>query len=341
MIAQDGIDAAVEYLHRHGMVCPADGVHDSLSRPTHHLLSLGFEEVDVASIMSAWVGGNGSSRRAPGEIDREIDEAIRSALEWRKKPRDQRAPRAPKWPQACAEEIARIVHGSDLTLEQLKKSSPFVWGSTPVQNRCRRTLWELFNEGDLITLGRTQELPDGRRVKSAWTKPRDNHKCPAFAEYIVPTTASSTEGLNRRGQVSKRAKAMFEGRPRDYLVVEIDPPDKEVKPELNALLAPFDHQARVLVHLRKILPLVMVVRTGIGGKSLHGWYVGSHLKDEDVLSFYQTAVALGADKATYQPHQLVRLPWGRRYEELNEDGSLRKGGVQEAVWFDPRQRRNA
>jgi hypothetical protein len=69
----------------------------------------------------------------------------------------------------------------------------------------------------------------------------------------------------------------------------------------------FDAQASLLVNLATNpdlrAPLACVVHSG--NKSLQGWFYVNDFEDERVLPFFQRAVRLGADKATWTPCQLV------------------------------------
>ncbi len=89
----------------------------------------------------------------------------------------------------------------------------------------------------------------------------------------------------------------------------------------------FDAQASLLVDLANNpglrAPLVCVVHSG--NRSLQGWFYVKGFEDERVLPFFQRAVGLGADKATWTRCQLVRLPGG-----LRETGKR-----QEVVYLNP------
>jgi hypothetical protein len=57
-------------------------------------------------------------------------------------------------------------------------------------------------------------------------------------------------------------------------------------------------------------PLACVVHSA--NRSLQGWFYVSGFGDARVLPFFQRAVGLGADRATWTRCQLVRLPGGLR-----------------------------
>jgi hypothetical protein len=85
----------------------------------------------------------------------------------------------------------------------------------------------------------------------------------------------------------------------------------------------FDEHAALLVHLAKLAPLVLVVHSG--NKSLHGWFYCEGQSEEKVVRFFQYAVSLGADQATWTRCQLVRMP----------DGLRDNGKRQSVIYFSP------
>jgi len=99
--------------------------------------------------------------------------------------------------------------------------------------------------------------------------------------------------------------------PRRFLVVEFDQ-------------GTFDQHAALLAHLGEKAPLVLVVHSG--NKSLHGWFYCAEQPEDRVEKFFNYAVSLGADRATWARCQFVRMPDGRR-----ENGKL-----QRVVFFNPK-----
>jgi hypothetical protein len=102
-------------------------------------------------------------------------------------------------------------------------------------------------------------------------------------------------GLNQEGKPS--ARCLDNTGRRQYLVVEQDD-------------GTADEQAGVIMHLADRAPLVLVTRSG--GKSLHSWFACGAQPDEAIRHFFNCAVRLGADRATWTRCQLVRMPDGRR-----------------------------
>lgn len=106
---------------------------------------------------------------------------------------------------------------------------------------------------------------------------------------------SATTGLTQEGRPS--ARCLGNTGPRQFLVVEQDSGTP-------------DEQAAILLHLAERAPLVLALTSG--GKSLHGWFSCQGTSDDKLKAFFNYAVMLGADPATWTPCQLVRMPEGRR-----------------------------
>ena len=116
------------------------------------------------------------------------------------------------------------------------------------------------------------------------------------------------------------ARTLANTGPRWYLVVEFD-------------TGSLDSQAARLWHLATIWPLAIAVFSG--GKSLHGWFPcrgESESPTESLAKFFNYAVTLGADTATWTRSQFVRMPdaiirQGEGSSDLLHD-ALRKAGEQ-------------
>ncbi len=114
-------------------------------------------------------------------------------------------------------------------------------------------------------------------------------------QFIVPSPMSAETGLTQDGRQSSRC--LQNTGPRQYLVVEQD-------------TGTADEQAAILLYLAERAPLVMALTSG--NKSLHGWFSCKGASEAKLRSFFNYAVTLGADPATWTPCQLVRMPEGRR-----------------------------
>ena len=110
--------------------------------------------------------------------------------------------------------------------------------------------------------------------------------------------------------------------PRQFLVLEFDfsenardgVTDSEWAPLVRAWQAGgigvADACAALLAHLAEYAPLTLAVHSG--NKSVHGWFYAAGRSDEQLRPFMAYAHALGADPATWSPHQFVRMPDGTR-----------------------------
>jgi len=112
---------------------------------------------------------------------------------------------------------------------------------------------------------------------------------------VVPSPMSKPTGITQEGKESPRCLDNVGAR--KFLVVEFD--------EGTA-----DEHACLHADLSKYLPLVLCVHSG--GKSLHGWYAVKGMPETTVEKFFRYACRLGADSATWNPCQFIRMPEGRR-----------------------------
>lgn len=136
---------------------------------------------------------------------------------------------------------------------------------------------------------------------------------------VVPSPMTGPSGKRQDGQRSHRC--LDNTGPRRWLVIEFD------KLEDGKTPMPIDEQAALHWHFRASAEaadwprLALVVHSG--GKSLHGWYglCGEEERSRELMAY---AVSLGADAATWNRCQLVRMPGGRR-----------KGEPLEVFFFDP------
>ena len=83
-----------------------------------------------------------------------------------------------------------------------------------------------------------------------------------------------------------------------------------------------DMQAGVIMHLRKQMPLRMVVSSG--NSSLHAWFDISFATPSQREEFEDNCHMLSGDPATLRPNHLVRLPWGTNPKTNNR---------QEVIYF--------
>ena len=189
------------------------------------------------------------------------------------------------WPKVNLEQREAIVrdHGGLADLWEL--SNPRCEG-TDVHTEA--IIDQLFPGNPLLCAGRNKYRFD--------TKPREAWRGGlSERQVIVPSPMTAKRGLTKTGKWSKHTAANTG--PRRFLVVEFD-------------TGTLDEHAALLIHLASFAPLVCVVHSG--GKSLHGWFYVHGETDAKVRRFFNYAVSLGADPATWTPCQFVRMPGGRR-----------------------------
>ena len=146
----------------------------------------------------------------------------------------------------------------------------------------------LFADDPLLCCAAT--LPTAHTAPRLWWRGKL-----AEMPFIVPSPMSSPTGQTQDGRPSVRC--LGNTGPRRFLVVEQD-------------TGPADEQAAILLHLAERAPLVLALNSG--GKSLHGWFSCEGASEDKLKAFFNYAVMLGADPATWTPCQLVRLPEGHR-----------------------------
>jgi hypothetical protein len=128
-----------------------------------------------------------------------------------------------------------------------------------------------------------------------------------FAQ-IVPSPMLDKYGMTADG---RRSQHTLSGTgPRRFLVLEFDGIAR-------------DTQGATLLHLAERAPLAMAVDSG--GKSIHGWFFCKGKTDEQLRPFFRMACGLGADPATWNRSQFVRMPDGRRDN----------GNRQSVLFFNP------
>jgi hypothetical protein len=192
-------------------------------------------------------------------------------------------PREQKWPQANREQIEAVC-ASGIGLVDL-------WEHSAI--RCdedghgtAEILRMLFPPGALLCTGSKFDFA---------TMPIEEIKRPHRIEQVVPSPMLTKWGRTKDGKPSQHT--LEATGPRRFLVIEGDG-------------TTLDEQAAVLAHLAEKAPLAMVVHSG--GKSLHGWFFVAGKTDEQLLTFFRRACALGADQGLWCRSQFARMPGGRR-----------------------------
>jgi hypothetical protein len=117
----------------------------------------------------------------------------------------------------------------------------------------------------------------------------------ADQSYIVPSPMAKKHGRTQGGKKSQRTLKNV-GK-RRFIVVEFDGHS-------------ISDQCAFHLELFKRSPLVCALHSG--GKSIHGWYLVDGQSESEVREFFEYAVRLGADPATWNRVQFVRMPGGVR-----------------------------
>jgi hypothetical protein len=255
--------------------CPkaGNGVHRYIFRAACHLWRLGADDINIIRLLRKAVCNCGREVE-----DEEIESAVYNAEEVERSPDPKR-----KWPKPHQRLIHYVTNSRSAALELLKSSSP-------------------VDPGGKAPLDFVDELIPGKELlcfasnpKNFWTKDRDAWTDDGRLRFMVPSPMSAIRGRTKAGRKSFRC--LDNTGPRKYLVIEFDSGTQE-------------QQAGLILHLAERAPLVMVVFSG--KKSLHAWFHCADQTEENLRTFMEYAVSLGADRATWCRCQLVRVPAAKR-----------------------------
>jgi hypothetical protein len=253
---------------------------------------------------------------SPTEIERAVKNSAPDALKNR--------PWIRKWPLRNFEQIEAIGLGG-IKLAELRRLSPVPLESS--HSEAEAIIDALFPGNPFICAG--TELD-----RYLLTRPREEWR--GFLgkqQFIVPSAMTKRKGLTQEKKLSFRS--LDNVGPRHYLVIEFDfvehgPKGHETAaaPMLQRLAATgvtiADLCASIHWELQKLWPAALILHSG--GKSLHGWYPCLGIDEQRLNRFMRYAVSLGADPATWNPVQFVRMPEGLR----------RPNGIrQEIHYFNP------
>lgn len=195
---------------------------------------------------------------------------------------------ASKWPKPLIEVRQRIVAAGG-GLADLQDLSPirFELPST------LEIIKILFPGDPLICVGKSS--------REFWTDHVSFfHRRLEYMQFIVPSPMSARTGKIQDPEPDgpiESAHTKDNTGPRKFAVVEFDE-------------GTYDEHSAILWHLSDYAPLIMVLHSG--GKSIHGWFHVEGEDEQDVMSFYRYAVALGGDYHTHLKSQFVRMPDARR-----------------------------
>jgi len=260
--------------------CPAggQGVHRWLLEAAHAARRGGMTPEQTATEIEARMTRHPNSR---SEIADAVQKAFAGApMIWSSVPSFSKAP---KWPEANLEQIEAVA-ASGLGVVDLWEQSPIRWDdNTP---RTAELLGRLFGGDPWLCIGSNRDF---------FTEKLSKIIKPEQYPQIVPSPMVDKYGMTADG---RRSQHTLSGTgPRRFLVLEFDGIDR-------------DTQGATLLHLAERAPLTLAVDSG--GKSIHGWFFCEGKTDEQLRPFFRMACGLGADPATWNRSQFVRMPDGRR-----------------------------
>jgi hypothetical protein len=272
-----------------------EGVHKWMFKTARYLHAFRTSE-EIDEILRATLHGCG--RRIP---EREIRAAVIDAHAVAWVPGEKQSViYQSTWPKFSKEKYTLVTSDCDAP------TAADLWESSPVRYVEDKSYTEsiidyLFPHNPYLCCGYSSTVFESMR-RYSWRGELEKQ------QFIVPTPCIAGTGLTKDGKVS--AHCLDNTGPREYLVIEQDAGNE-------------DQQVAVIVHLSKFLPLCMVLSSG--GKSLHAWFNCKGKDDHpngQLMDFMRTAVALGADDATWTKSQFVRMPDG-----------LRENGKRQSVFF--------
>jgi hypothetical protein len=159
----------------------------------------------------------------------------------------------------------------------------------------------LFGKNDWVNLGFSKK-------KTVTLKLGDWLRHPQFnlLEFLVPNPMTAKHGTTRSG-LAKRPRTRANTSPRQWIIIDLDEPDKDWQPSLILELAEYCGE----------LPALVV---STGGKGLHAWWSIAGSSEEAVHDFEDEAIRLGADRVFIGENsrmQMCRLPLATRKENGN------------------------
>jgi hypothetical protein len=227
-----------------------------------------------------------------GEIERAVERSAATA--W--KPGQSSAVVRPAWPSVNREQREAICRDGGGLVD--------LWENSPCRLEDNESHTEALIDalfpGDLLLCCARSRSEFATRTRKEW------HGKLSELSLIVPSPMTARTGMTQDGRES--AHSLSNTGERRYLVVEFDQ-------------GTVDDHAALLLHLASTgAPMSLVVHSG--SKSLHGWFFCLGQPEKKLRRFFNYAVSLGADAATWTRSQFVRLPDG-----------LRENGKRQTVFF--------
>jgi hypothetical protein len=227
---------------------------------------------------------------------------------------------APGWPAPDMDAIdATVIEGP--RLYDLWEQSPIRFDDS--DGHTEELIDTLLPGNPLLCCARSSQIFATRR-REVWRGEL------ATLPLLVPNPMVSVLGQTQDGRPSEHTKSATAKRV--YQVVEFDFSEKD-KNGAETIWAPFirewrkaditvaDACAALILHLAERMPTLANVCHS-GGKSLHAWFRVLELDSARQEEFMRHAVSRGADRATWNKAQFVRIPDG-----------LRDGGVRQTNYY--------
>jgi len=216
----------------------------------------------------------------------------------------------PVWPKPDLDAIDQIV-ATGATLYDLTEKSPVRLDDGGIH--AEEIVDVLLPGNPLLCVAKSNELFATRR-REVWRGKLGT------LPLMVPNPMVRVLGKTQDARWSEHTKDAT-ARP-VYQVIEFDFSEKDrsgndtiwtplVRRWRESGISVADACAALILHLAERLPTLASVCFS-GGKSLHGWFRVLELNRSKQREFMRYAVSLGADRATWNKAQLVRIPDGRR-----------------------------
>ena len=226
---------------------------------------------------------------------------------------------AARWPRR--DDMARKCRIADSAADGIAGLADLWELSRPADLSADDWLDRMLPDAEWLCLAKSHPAEARSRRREKWSfGPADE------CGLVVPSPMTGPSGKGLDGRTSHRC--LDNTAARRWLVVEFDPEKwrnlseaekapflKFANPEGEYDAQKLNEQASLHWHLRECAEALGWPRLALcvhsGGKSLHGWY-GPCADEETTRALMEYAVTLGADPATFNRCQLVRLPGGRR-----------------------------
>ena len=223
----------------------------------------------------------------------------------------------PAWPKPNLATINDIVLAGP-GLYDLRERSPFRFEDD--KSHAEEIIDVLFPGNPLLCCAKSSERFATRR-REVWRGRLSS------LPLMVPNPMLAPKGPTQGGWLSEHSKSATARRV--YLCIEFDFCEKAKDGVTDTIWAPLirawkadsieivDACAALIFHLLIRMPTLVSVCFS-GGKSLHAWFRVFDIEPTAQRAFMDYAVAHGADRATWNKAQLVRIPDGHRHTGVRQ-----------------------